>query len=172
MVAEHFGGISTHEEEIRSRWLASSARAKAGCRSIVIPLGSLDAGTSRHRALLFKLLADSLNLRCQLVKGKFFGGADDSSINMVTVSEQQYLLDLMSYPGRLVHPEEYATLARRRSGGAGGAPAAAAAACCLHLDGCLMPAQHMSRSALVVRRGLLQQEHTCVLDLAPVLHAG
>lgn len=167
MVAEHFGGISTHEEEIRARWLASSASAKAKARSIVIPLGALDAGTSRHRALLFKLLADSLNLRCQLVKGKFFGGADDSSINMVTVGEQQYLLDLMSYPGRLVHPEEYATLARRRSGGAGGAPAAAAAPAAGRFVRVLLVPGRVYGAACTA-----QQAHTCVLALAPVLHPG
>jgi serine/threonine-protein kinase CTR1 len=119
LVAQHFGGVAAREEDLRAGWLQASAAAKVDSRSIAIPLGALTAGTSRHRALLFKLLADALNVRCQLVKGKFFGGSEESSINMVTVAGQQYLLDLVSTPGRLVHPEEYATLAR--PGGPAGA---------------------------------------------------
>jgi hypothetical protein len=144
LVVQHLGGAAAREDELRGGWLQSSAAAKADARSIAIPLGSLTAGGSRHRALLFKLLADALGVRCQLVKGRFFGGSEDSSINMVTVGGQQYLLDLVSQPGRLVHPEEYATLARRGSGAAGGRLAAracrgCAAGCCgLHCLGCAL----------------------------------
>lgn len=52
-------------------------------RSVVIPLGNLKYGAARHRALLFKLLADSLNIRCQLRRGDPAGADEDMAVNAV-----------------------------------------------------------------------------------------
>ncbi|CAN6333974.1 unnamed protein product, partial [Urochloa humidicola] len=44
---------------------------------LVVPLGQLKIGLPRHRALLFKVLADDLDVPCRLVKGSQYNGLDD-----------------------------------------------------------------------------------------------
>lgn len=52
-------------------------------RSAVVHLCKLEAGASRHRALLFKVLADGAQIRCQLLRGRQWCGAEDRAVNMV-----------------------------------------------------------------------------------------
>lgn len=65
-----------------------------------IPLGALKVGSARHRALLFKLLADALGLPCQLQRDQR-GGADDQAYNIVKIESDEFTVDLVTDPGHL-----------------------------------------------------------------------
>lgn len=56
IVVEKMGGPVHDAEEMRRRWMARSYELRTLLNTIVLPLGSLDVGLSRHRALLFKVV--------------------------------------------------------------------------------------------------------------------
>ena len=118
VVADYFGGAFDCEDALSQFWQASSASEKKVRRSVVILLGRLGVGATRHRALLFKMLADSLRIRCQLLMGRYLKSAsEDVAMNLVMVDGKDMLVDLIHAPGRLLPPEDLA-----RSSGVGGAP--------------------------------------------------
>ena len=84
-------------------------------------LGRLGIGAARHRALLFKMLADSLSIRCQLLMGRYLKAmGEDVAMNLVVVDGKDVLVDLVHSPGRLLSPEAAAAAtmgAARNSGG-------------------------------------------------------
>lgn len=49
--------------------------AHPGAASVVVPIGLLAMGAARHRALLFKVLADELGMPCRILKGRRLPGA-------------------------------------------------------------------------------------------------
>ncbi|KAK4486614.1 hypothetical protein RD792_006865 [Penstemon davidsonii] len=103
LVSEHMGGPVGDPENMLIAWrnLSHSLKSKHG--SMVLPLGSLSFGLARHRALLFKVLADSLGIPCRLVKGEQFTGSDDVAMNFVKIDDgREYIVDLMSDPGTLI----------------------------------------------------------------------
>jgi Ethylene-responsive protein kinase Le-CTR1 len=53
----------------------AAQRLKEERRSVVVPIGLIRVGLARHRALLFKYLADETGvLRCCVVRGKAYTG--------------------------------------------------------------------------------------------------
>ena len=48
--------------------------AHPGAASVVVPIGLLAMGAARHRALLFKVLADELGMPCRILKGRRLPG--------------------------------------------------------------------------------------------------
>jgi hypothetical protein len=75
-VAERLGGPA-REEELAAAYAGTSARCKAQAgRSVILLLGSLHLGTSRHRCLLFKALADELGLAACILRGQGTEPAD------------------------------------------------------------------------------------------------
>lgn len=106
IVVERMGGPVDDAEEMSSRWKRRSKELRNALNSIIIPLGSLDVGLSCHRALLFKVLADRINLPCLLVKGSYYTGTDDGAVNLIKVDDgSEYIIDLMGAPGTLIPPE-------------------------------------------------------------------
>ncbi|KAL2344101.1 hypothetical protein Fmac_005386 [Flemingia macrophylla] len=102
-VADYMGGPVGDPESMTRAWRSLSYSLKATLGSIVLPLGSLTIGLARHRALLFKVLADSLGIPCQLVKGLQYTGSDDVAINFVKIDDgREYIVDLMADPGTLI----------------------------------------------------------------------
>ncbi|KIY94265.1 hypothetical protein MNEG_13698 [Monoraphidium neglectum] len=79
LVAEHLGGPYAHPERLRRAHLDASAAVKASSRSVILLIGQLRVGAARHRALLFKVLADALGLECQLLRGAGYTGSDDGA---------------------------------------------------------------------------------------------
>eukprot|EP00741_Cyanophora_paradoxa_P000655 tig00000430_g631.t1 len=63
------------------------------------------AGVCRHRALLFKYVADRIGLPCRLVRGHMNAERDLASgahvWNVVLIAGKHYLCDVMIYPGEL-----------------------------------------------------------------------
>ncbi|KOM54455.1 hypothetical protein LR48_Vigan10g034700 [Vigna angularis] len=102
-VADYMGGQVGDPESMTRAWRSLSYSLKATLGSMFLPLGSLTIGLSRHRALLFKVLADNLGIPCRLVKGLQYTNSDDVAINFVKIDDgREYIVDLMADPGTLI----------------------------------------------------------------------
>jgi hypothetical protein len=99
VMAKLGGRCQTAEEaaDLRERWLAESRAVRRRLGSLVVPLGELSVGLSRQRALLFKVLADAINIECQLIQNSFFGWsrrADPGGcVAVVRCSGVEYVVD-------------------------------------------------------------------------------
>eukprot|EP00879_Flechtneria_rotunda_P007398 GHRR01007760.1.p1 GENE.GHRR01007760.1~~GHRR01007760.1.p1 ORF type:complete len:799 (+),score=316.22 GHRR01007760.1:393-2789(+) len=100
-VSGRLGGPCPDEEQLATEYGRWTAPIKEGNKSVLLPVGSLTLGTSRHRALLYKALADSLGLPSMLVKGLAQAGAEGVALLCVQVNGLSYHLDLMAAPGTL-----------------------------------------------------------------------
>ncbi|XP_022940249.1 probable serine/threonine-protein kinase SIS8 [Cucurbita moschata] len=106
VVVARMGGPVGDAEEMLRRWTLRSYELRSSLNTIILPLGRLDIGLARHRALLFKVLADRINLPCILVKGSYYTGTDDGAVNMIKVDNgSEYIIDLMGAPGTLIPSE-------------------------------------------------------------------
>ncbi|XVE53904.1 hypothetical protein DITRI_Ditri03aG0039600 [Diplodiscus trichospermus] len=106
IVVKRMGGPVADAEEMLRMWTLRSYELRNSLNTNILPLGRLDFGLSRHRALLFKVLADRINLPCMLVKGSFYTGTDDGAVNLVRINNgSEYIIDLMGAPGTLIPAE-------------------------------------------------------------------
>ncbi|KAD5317274.1 hypothetical protein E3N88_17220 [Mikania micrantha] len=106
IVVDQMGGPVSDADEMLRKWTFRSYELRNSMNTIILPLGCLDVGLSRHRALLFKVLADKINLPCSLVKGSYYTGTDDGAVNLIKIdSGSEYIIDLMGAPGTLIPAE-------------------------------------------------------------------
>lgn len=106
LVVQHMGGPVVDANDILRSWRSKSYELRSSLNNIVLPLGCLKIGLSRHRALLFKVLADHVGIPCRLVKGSHYTGTDEGAVNVVKLeSEREYIVDLMGAPGTLLPAE-------------------------------------------------------------------
>ncbi|PIN02509.1 Tyrosine kinase [Handroanthus impetiginosus] len=106
LIVERMGGPVSDVEEMLRRWRARNHELSIYFDTIILPLGSLDVGHSRQRALLFKVLADRIDLPCKLVKGSYYTGTDEGAVNLIKLdSGSEYIIDLMGAPGTLIPAE-------------------------------------------------------------------
>nr|CAB3467591.1 unnamed protein product [Digitaria exilis] len=87
LVSNYMGGPVVDPESMLLKYRDMSSALRANIRSAVIPLGQLKVGLARHRALLFKVLADSLAVPCRLVKGRQYTGSEDGALDIVKFSD-------------------------------------------------------------------------------------
>ncbi|KAJ4956208.1 hypothetical protein NE237_012991 [Protea cynaroides] len=103
LVTEHMGGPVRDANIMLARWMERSTELRASLQSSVLPIGSLNIGLSRHRALLFKVLADNIGVSCRLVKGSYYTGIEEDAVNIIKLeNESEFLVDLMAAPGTLI----------------------------------------------------------------------
>ncbi|BAF26577.1 serine/threonine-protein kinase EDR1 [Oryza sativa Japonica Group] len=103
VVAGHMGGPVIDATEMFTKWLGKSIEQRTSHQTSLLPIGRIDIGLSRHRALLFKILADSVGIPCKLVKGSHYTGVEDDAINIVKMNnEREFLVDVMAAPGTLI----------------------------------------------------------------------
>ncbi|XP_076920796.1 putative serine/threonine-protein kinase SIS8 isoform X1 [Bidens hawaiensis] len=103
LVSDHMGGPVRNPDNMLVAWRDFSSRLKGTIGSMVLPLGSLKIGLARHRALLFKVLADSVGIPCCLVKGKQYTGSDKVAMNFIKLGDgREYIVDLMADPGTVI----------------------------------------------------------------------
>ncbi|KAI4998807.1 hypothetical protein ZWY2020_054149 [Hordeum vulgare] len=108
LVSSRMGGTTSNEENLLPRWKESSEAIKSSAGSIVLHLGKLPIGLCKHRSLLFKMLADKVNIPCRLVKGCKYCKAEDASSCVVRFGlEREYLVDLFGAPGQLSDPDSF-----------------------------------------------------------------
>ena len=79
MACDHLGGACSHAE-LLERYPPEAARLKQANNSVVMPIGQLRVGLSRHRALLLKVLADECQLPCRIMRGEFYLGTHPSPL--------------------------------------------------------------------------------------------
>ncbi|KAJ0031864.1 hypothetical protein Pint_12953 [Pistacia integerrima] len=106
IVVERMGGPVGNADEMCRRWISRRTELRNLLNTNILPLGYLDVGLSRHRALLFKVLADKISLPCMLVKGSCYTGTDDGAVNLIRIDNGcEYIIDLMGAPGTLIPAE-------------------------------------------------------------------
>ncbi|KAK3018126.1 hypothetical protein RJ639_004585, partial [Escallonia herrerae] len=106
LVVDNMGGPVSDADEMLKRWTLRRNELRNCLNTIILPLGYLDVGLSRHRALLFKVLADRMNLPCMLVKGSYYTGTDEGAVNLIKFDNgSEYIIDLMGAPGTLIPAE-------------------------------------------------------------------
>ncbi|KAL6502023.1 hypothetical protein OROGR_027156 [Orobanche gracilis] len=106
LIVARMGGPVCDVEEMFRRWKVRNHELGIHFNTVILPLGSLDIGHSRQRALLFKVLADRINLPCKLVKGSYHTGTDEGAVNLIKLdSGSEYIIDLMGAPGTLIPAE-------------------------------------------------------------------
>ncbi|XP_057817166.1 serine/threonine-protein kinase EDR1 isoform X2 [Cryptomeria japonica] len=109
IVADHMGGPVSNANDMLARWTITSYELRASSNNIILLLGCMKIGLSRHRALLFKVLADLVGIPCRLVKGSHYTGIDGGAINIIKLDEGEFIVDLMGAPGSLIPVETPST---------------------------------------------------------------
>ncbi|KAG9459098.1 hypothetical protein H6P81_003606 [Aristolochia fimbriata] len=100
------GAASSGETSLLSSWKNCSEILKDCLGSVVLPMGSLSIGLCRQRALLFKVLADKIDLPCRIAKGCKYCRRDDASSCLVRFGvDREFLVDLIGNPGFLCEPD-------------------------------------------------------------------
>ncbi|VAI09116.1 unnamed protein product [Triticum turgidum subsp. durum] len=103
LVTDNLGGPVKDANAMLARWLETSTQLRTSLHTSLLPIGCIKLGLSRHRALLFKILADSVGIPCKLVKGSNYTGDEDDAVNIIKVDkEREFLVDLMAAPGALI----------------------------------------------------------------------
>ncbi|WCJ34375.1 Protein kinase superfamily protein [Euphorbia peplus] len=107
LVCSRMGGLpAMAEDDFIPLWRECSDDLKECLGSIVVPVGSLSVGLCRHRALLFKVLADTIDLPCRIARGCKYCKRDDASSCLVRFGlDREYLVDLVGKPGCLCEPD-------------------------------------------------------------------
>uniref|UniRef100_A0A2N9ERV3 EDR1/CTR1/ARMC3-like peptidase-like domain-containing protein n=1 Tax=Fagus sylvatica TaxID=28930 RepID=A0A2N9ERV3_FAGSY len=103
LVTGHMGGPVKDANIMLARWMERRTELRTPLQTGVLPIGSINVGLSRHRALLFKVLADKIKMPCRLVKGSHYTGVEDDAVNIIKLEdEREFLVDLMAAPGTLI----------------------------------------------------------------------
>eukprot|EP00258_Populus_trichocarpa_P050217 XP_024466236.1 serine/threonine-protein kinase CTR1 isoform X3 [Populus trichocarpa] len=108
LVCNRMGGVVFNEDDdtFAKCWKECTEVMKRRLGSVVILVGSLTIGLCVHRALLFKVLADSINLPCRIVNGCKYCRKDVVSSCLVQVGDdREYFVDLLGKPGALSQPD-------------------------------------------------------------------
>ncbi|XP_074576572.1 serine/threonine-protein kinase CTR1 [Curcuma longa] len=111
LVSDFMGGaFKTERGDLYRLWKSYSKelRKRQGC--VVIPIGNLSVGLCRHRAILFKELADYIRIPCRIAHGcKYCSSALPSSclvkIEDAKKSLREYVVDLVGEPGKVCKPD-------------------------------------------------------------------
>ncbi|KAI8563497.1 hypothetical protein RHMOL_Rhmol03G0115000 [Rhododendron molle] len=107
LVCNRMGGVASSGEEcFDNRWKEGAGLLKDCLGSVMLPIGSLCVGFCVHRALLFKVLADMVNLPCRIAKGCKYCEREWASSCLVRFdNDREYVVDLIGRPGSLSHPD-------------------------------------------------------------------
>ncbi|KAL3634043.1 hypothetical protein CASFOL_021097 [Castilleja foliolosa] len=107
LVAVHMGGSFPVEQgELNLGWKLVNQRLKDFNKCVVIPIGNLSMGLCRHRALLFKKLADYVGLPCRIARGCKYCISDHQSSCLIKIEDErklprEYVVDLVGQPGNV-----------------------------------------------------------------------
>ncbi|CAH8379519.1 unnamed protein product [Eruca vesicaria subsp. sativa] len=106
LICNRMGGpVIMGEDELVPLWKECINALKERFK-VVVPIGSLSVGLCRHRALLFKVLADIIDLPCRIAKGCKYCDRDDAASCLVRFGlDREYLVDLVGKPGHLWEPD-------------------------------------------------------------------
>lgn len=106
MVAIQMGGSAVSDEALAETWRTNTSKMTLLLGSLVLPIGMLKCGLGRHRALLFKVMADSVGLPCRLVRGSSYCGKEDDAMVVVKCGDdREWMVDLLVKPGQILAPD-------------------------------------------------------------------
>ncbi|KAL2527844.1 Protein kinase superfamily protein [Forsythia ovata] len=111
LVAIYMGGSFPVEQgDLHVGWKLVSQRLKDFQKCIVLPIGSLSMGLCRHRAILFKKLADYVGLPCRIARGCKYCVSDHRSSCLVKIEDErkfprEFVVDLVGEPGNVRGPD-------------------------------------------------------------------
>ncbi|KAI3806683.1 hypothetical protein L1987_22597 [Smallanthus sonchifolius] len=110
LVASTMGGpFPTEQDDLHARWESASTRLRDHQNGILVPIGSLSVGLCRHRAILFKKLADYVGLPCRIARGCKYCVEDHRSSCLVKIQDdnvtREYVIDLIGQPGNMYNPD-------------------------------------------------------------------
>ncbi|GAU46717.1 hypothetical protein TSUD_244100 [Trifolium subterraneum] len=111
LVAIFMGGTFPVEQgDMQKRWKMVSKRLRNFHQCVVLPIGSLSTGLCRHRAILFKRLADYIGLPCRIARGCRYCASDHQSSILVKIKDdrqlsREYVVDLVGEPGNILGPD-------------------------------------------------------------------
>ncbi|XP_010254566.1 PREDICTED: serine/threonine-protein kinase CTR1-like [Nelumbo nucifera] len=111
LVSFYMGGAFPMERgDLHMHWKLISKGLRDYQRCILLPIGSLSMGLCRHRAILFKKLADYVGLPCRIARGCKYCVADHRSSCLVKIgddrqSSREYVVDLVGEPGNVHGPD-------------------------------------------------------------------
>ncbi|KAJ0239694.1 Protein kinase superfamily protein [Hirschfeldia incana] len=111
LVAVYMGGNFQMEQgDLQKRWKLVSNRLKEFRKCIILPIGSLTMGLCRHRAILFKKLADYIGLPCRIARGCKYCKENHQSCCLVKIDDEkklsrEYVVDLIGKPGNIHDPD-------------------------------------------------------------------
>ena len=103
-VAQRLGGAVESDEGCASAWAETSYDLRSALNTLVFPAGALRFGMRRHRAVLFKYVADRCGaglLPSRLVRGRYYCGSENAAANVVVVKGAERFVDVMRAPGTL-----------------------------------------------------------------------
>ncbi|KAF7148308.1 hypothetical protein RHSIM_Rhsim03G0106200 [Rhododendron simsii] len=93
LVCNRMGGVASSGEEcFDNRWKEGAGLLKDCLGSVMLPIGSLCIGFCVHRALLFKVLADVVNLPCRIAKGCKYCERELASSCLVRFDNDRYVV--------------------------------------------------------------------------------
>ncbi|RXI01945.1 hypothetical protein DVH24_015294 [Malus domestica] len=99
LVSERMGGPVKDANVVLARWMERSTELRTSMQTSVLPIGSITIGLSRHRALLFKVLADNIEMPCRLLKGVHYTGAEDGAVNVIKLEDDSSTVAEQINPG-------------------------------------------------------------------------
>ncbi|KAK3143748.1 hypothetical protein QOZ80_4AG0304440 [Eleusine coracana subsp. coracana] len=111
LVSDHMGGALRSEDgDLYMRWKAVSKQLRKRQKCVVVPIGGLSIGFCRHRAILFKELADFIGLPCRIAQGCKYCSAPHRSSCLVKIDSErryvrEYVVDLVVDPGSITSPD-------------------------------------------------------------------
>ncbi|KAK7353017.1 hypothetical protein VNO80_18449 [Phaseolus coccineus] len=111
LVAICMGGMFPVEQgDLHKRWKLVSKKLRNFHKCVVLPIGSLSTGLCRHRAILFKRLADYIGLPCRIARACKYCVADHRSSCLVNIKDdkqlsREYVVDLVGEPGNVHGPD-------------------------------------------------------------------
>ncbi|KAA0704789.1 Armadillo repeat-containing protein 3 [Triplophysa tibetana] len=117
LVCDAMGGQVDPEKLHDFLWELHISKLKLEINSNIIPIGKIKKGIYFHRALLYKVLADRIGLRCSLVRGQYNRAWNE--ILLINgpkkpygyTRPENYIIDLIHQPGNLMKSNSAAALA-------------------------------------------------------------
>ncbi|KAJ0786427.1 putative protein kinase TKL-CTR1-DRK-2 family [Helianthus annuus] len=110
LVASTMGGsFPTEQDDLHAHWESASTKLRDNQNGILVPVGNLSVGLCRHRAILFKKLADYVGLPCRIARGCKYCVEDHRSSCLVKIQDdnvtREYVMDLIGQPGNMYNPD-------------------------------------------------------------------
>ena len=107
VVSEALGGVTDigdDSDRLQNLWSEMSYELRESSSTLVFPCGVLldkKIGVRKHRAVLFKYVADRCGVPSRLIRGRYYCGLDDTAANVVSLGGVEYFVDLLRRPGTL-----------------------------------------------------------------------